>query len=141
MVERCPDKTEVDGPIPSTLTNVQGTFVRAAGTAVPRRGRAKIQQNFMCDHKSMNTEENKKNTGEAWWKPAMVFYGKVTGWIIAPLMVAVVVWKYFGRTLGSQIWFFVLILFVFCITIYGIWREIKIYKKDLEKAEKDNGHK
>ena len=26
MVERCPDKTEVDGPIPSTLTNLNLTL-------------------------------------------------------------------------------------------------------------------
>ena len=28
-----------------------GYFVQVGGAKVPKRGRAKIQQNFMCDHK------------------------------------------------------------------------------------------
>ena len=63
VVERCPDKTEVDGPIPSTLTMEQ------------------------------ENKDNTKNREKINWTPVITFYLKTTSWIIFPLVVAILVSK------------------------------------------------
>jgi hypothetical protein len=67
-----------------------------------------------------------------WWKPAIFFYTKVTSWIIIPVLLSL----FLSRTLNiknNQILFFILILISFCLTCYGIYREIKIYKNSIDK--------
>ncbi len=87
--------------------------------------------------------EKKEKVGEAWWKPAMVFYAKTTGWVIAPAILALIITNYFKDTFGGNTVFLTLIFGAFLITCFGIYREVKIYKKDLERAEKEknNGNK
>lgn len=72
-------------------------------------------------------EEPKKE--DNWYRPALFFYAKVTGWIVVPLVLAVVV----NRYTGSQFLFFILLAIAFIFTIYGIYREIKVYKKEIEQ--------
>lgn len=65
----------------------------------------------------------------------MIFYTKVTSWIIFPLFIAFLFGRYFKENMKGQILFFICVGLGFMITIYGIYREINIYKKDLEKEE------
>ncbi len=68
----------------------------------------------------------------------MMFYAKVTSWIIAPVGIAIIVVKMTER----NDLFFIAVILGFIITIYGIYREIKKYKKDLEIEDKNkNGDK
>ncbi len=109
MVERCPDKTEVDGPIPSTLTM-----------------------------------ENKNNSI---WQPVLTFYAKVTSWVILPLIFALIFEKYLNKEANSQILFFIVLTSAFLVTCFGIYKEIKKYKLDIEREENykkdlnENGNK
>ncbi|MFA6274344.1 MAG: hypothetical protein WC662_04240 [Candidatus Paceibacterota bacterium] len=84
----------------------------------------------------MENKENNLKNDKYWWKPVMVFYAKTTGWIILPLVLATFLGKYVGKSFGSQSLFFVFVIVGFLISCYGIYREIKIYKKDLEKNGK-----
>ncbi|MEI8270152.1 MAG: hypothetical protein WCG45_02175 [bacterium] len=70
--------------------------------------------------------------GKDWWKPVMFFYVKTTSWIIIPLVVGYFGGKYVGKTIGSQVLFFVFVMLGFLVTCLGIYREIKQYKKSLE---------
>ncbi len=81
----------------------------------------------------MKNEENQFSENNPWWKPAMFFYAKVTSWIIFPVLVALMFSKYFLR--GNQTLFFVLMFLGFIISCYGIYKEIKKYKKDIEKND------
>jgi hypothetical protein len=84
-----------------------------------------------------NTPEQKKND-YAYLQPVMMFYAKVTSWIIAPVGIAILVIRITKR----DDLFFIAVITGFLITIYGIYREIKKYKQDLEKQEnKQNGNK
>ncbi len=78
-----------------------------------------------------------KNTNSEIWRPVMIFYAKTTSWIIFPLAIAFFLGKYFKANIGGQVLFFICVGVGFLITIYGIYREIKIYQKDLEKKEKN----
>ena len=65
----------------------------------------------------------------------MMFYAKTTSWVILPLILGVLLAKFaqFNQTL-----FFVIIMIGFGITCFGIYREIKQYKKDLDKEKNGN---
>lgn len=114
MVERCPDKTEVDGPIPSTLTKPKGFFV------------CNMDKN---DKKLISKEDMMI------YKPVLFFYVKTTSWIIFPLIVATLAGRYVEKSFGSQTIFFITVMIGFGITCYGIYREVKSYKKSLENKE------
>lgn len=78
-----------------------------------------------------------KKTNSEIWRPVMIFYAKTTSWIIFPLAIAFFLGKYFKESVGGQVLFFICVGVGFLVTIYGIYREIKIYQKDLEKKEKN----
>ena len=89
----------------------------------------------------INNQDN-FNQNDPWWKPAIVFYGKTTSWIILPLLIAVFLGNYATDSLGSQIWIFVAVFIAFLITCLGIYREIKIYQKEVNKENnKEDGDK
>jgi uncharacterized BrkB/YihY/UPF0761 family membrane protein len=50
-----------------------------------------------------------------------------------PLLFGVLAGGYVGKSVGSQTVFFLFVMFGFFITCFGIYREIKKYKKDLDK--------
>ena len=85
-----------------------------------------------------NKDLNKENTvlykdDKDWWKPVMYFYVKTTSWIIIPLVLGVIGGRYVSKSVGSQVLFFVFVMLGFLVTCLGIYREIKQYKKGLDK--------
>ena len=73
------------------------------------------------------------------WRPVILFYAKTTSWIIFPLILGIFLAKYISNNTSSQILFFVIIILGFIITCFGIYKEVKIYKKNLEIEDKKNG--
>ena len=67
-----------------------------------------------------------------WKKQVLYFYAKTTGWIAIPAVLVLILNKYALN--GKQL--FIILGLSFIITIFGIWFEIKKYKKDLEKDGK-----
>jgi len=61
----------------------------------------------------------------------MVFYVKTTSWIIIPLVLGLIFGNYVSNSTGSQTLFFISIMIGFGITCFGIYKEIKEYKKSL----------
>jgi len=73
---------------------------------------------------------------EVWWKEGVTIFVKVSSYIVFPIIIASFAGKYFDNkyNTGSSI-FYILIAIAFLSTIYLIWREMKIYKKKLNKEE------
>ncbi len=73
---------------------------------------------------------------EKLWQPVLLFYAKATGWIALPIVLASV----FSKNLpdAGRIAAFVV---AFLISIWGIYREIKKYQKDINNTENKNGDK
>ena len=67
----------------------------------------------------------------------MVFYAKTTSWIILPLILALFIGNFVTKEDQSQTLFFVCLMIGFGISCYGIYREIKEYKKGLDKEDMD----
>jgi len=78
------------------------------------------------------------------WQPVIVFYVKTTSWIILPLVIGLIA----GNFTESQTLFFIFLIIGFGITCFGIYKEVKGYKKEFlpeadqpRAEEKTNGNK
>lgn len=80
----------------------------------------------------MDKNKDNLNKDKSWWKPVMIFYVKTTSWIIFPLVLAFLIGNYFSKTPEGQTLFLVCVMAGFGISCFGIYREIKQYKKDLD---------
>lgn len=85
------------------------------------------------EDKGENLKENKKKSNYEVFRPVLIFYAKTTSWIILPLVAGLIVKKYFTPQLSL-----VIMLVAFLITCYGIYREIKQYKQELAKENKND---
>jgi hypothetical protein len=83
----------------------------------------------------MADEKNNINKEKSWMRPVLFFYVKTTAWIIFPLILALLIGNYFNKSTQSQTFFLVCIMAGFGVTCSGVYKEIKNYKKDLEKKE------
>jgi len=88
-----------------------------------------MEENNNLNKENSFINQNNKN----WWRPVLFFYVKTTSWIIFPLILAMLAGKYVSSSFGSQTLFFVFVMLGFGITCFGVYREIKQYKKSLEK--------
>jgi F0F1-type ATP synthase assembly protein I len=70
---------------------------------------------------------------------AIYIFGQVTGWIVAPIIIALIVGKYLDNKYNSQPWFFLgLTALAFFITSLSI---IRIALRYIKKIEEENKHK
>ena len=104
MVERCPDKTEALGPIPSTRTWRFSHFL------------------FMIN----------KDIEKPWWRDGVIVFSKVSAYIAFPIILASLIGKSLDRKYNSEPFGFLsLIAIAFITTIYLIWKEMKNYQKKI----------
>ena len=85
------------------------------------------------NNEEIDINNSKQKIGANYWRPVILFYAKTTSWIVLPLVLATLAGKYVSKSVGSQIVFFVFIMLGFLVTCLGIYREVKQYKKDLDK--------
>ena len=62
------------------------------------------------------------------WKPVAFFYVKTTSWIVLPLIFGLLA----GQFTRSQTWFLIFLMIGFATSCFGIYREIKEYKKEID---------
>jgi hypothetical protein len=86
---------------------------------------------YFCNMESEKQDLDKQD--KHYWRPVMVFYAKSTAWVLFPLILALVVNKYFLKDYDSQNVFLAVLLAGFGITCFGIYKEIKKYKESLDK--------
>lgn len=83
----------------------------------------------------MNDKEQLNNEAP-WWRDGVLIFGKVSAYIVIPVILASYLGKYLDQKYDTgNLLFLCLIVFAFISTIYLIWRELKIYKKKIEKEE------
>ncbi len=74
-----------------------------------------------------------------WWQPALVIFIKVTGWIAAPVVIALFLGKFLDKKFGTTPWIFLgLTAFAFILSMVGIIKETlaSIKKMDQETRNK-----
>ncbi|MFA5934060.1 MAG: AtpZ/AtpI family protein [Candidatus Paceibacterota bacterium] len=74
----------------------------------------------------------KQETKQSWWREPLMFSARMTGWVVVPVIIALVGGSFLDVKLGTQPWFFlVFTLFAFLISCLGITREVLRYNRRL----------
>lgn len=83
---------------------------------------------------SMKNEKNIEKT--AWWQPALVMFGKLSAWIVAPVLVGAFVGNWLDKEYGTEPWLFLTATgFSFLISMVGLIIETK---KEIRRIEREN---
>jgi F0F1-type ATP synthase assembly protein I len=92
----------------------------------------------MNEQKSNDKQEVKP----AWWQPAIMMFARLSGWIIAPVLIATLAGRWLDNKYGTEPWMFIGVVGVaFVISIVGLVIEAgKEYAK-IEKTNKKNSNK
>jgi hypothetical protein len=86
--------------------------------------------------------ENKKENPEPWWRPGLVLFGRLSGWIGGPVIIAVFLGRWLDERYGTDPWLFLLTVgFAFFVSSFGIVRDSLREMKRIEKEEKDKKNK
>lgn len=79
--------------------------------------------------------ENKQN----WWKPAVEVFTQISGWIVAPIIFALVFGKMLDTRYGTKPLIFLAFAGIgFLITCVGIVKVIKKYMKEIKDLAEEN---
>ena len=85
----------------------------------------------------LKTDQN--SIKKKWQSEVIYIFGQVTGLIVTPIIIALIVGKYLDNKYNSQPWFFLgLTALAFFITSFSI---IKITLRYLKKIEEENKQK
>ena len=73
----------------------------------------------------------KKNNQAAWWQPAVMMFVKLSGWIAAPIIIALYLGKWLDKKYDSAPrWLLICIGIAFLISMIGLVKEtVREYKK------------
>lgn len=86
----------------------------------------------------MNNEDQ-QNPNSAWWQPAVEIFSQVSGYIVFPIILALVVGKSLDSYFGTKPWIFIgLAAFGFLVSCYGIVKVIKSYSQKLKELNDEN---
>ncbi len=82
----------------------------------------------------MKKENEKLRT--AWWQPSLILFGKLSGWIAGPVILALFIGKWLDRKYGTEPWLFLLTVgAAFILSSFGIARDSIREMKKIEKKE------
>ncbi len=86
--------------------------------------------------------DKKAMSSEPWWKPGIELFSQVSGWIIVPIVLALIV----GKTLDSYFntkptLFLISIATAFVFTCIGMVRVVKNYNRKLKEIEEAENKK
>ncbi len=92
-------------------------------------------------------KENEESSSVAWWQPALVVFGEITGWIVAPIVIALFLGQWLDRRYDTAPWFYLgCTAAAFIITMIGLVRVGTKYIKRIERNKQkdkpnDTSHK
>ena len=72
-----------------------------------------------------------KNSQAAWWQPAVMMFAKLSGWIAAPIVIALYLGKWLDKKYDNAPWLLLTCIgAAFFISIIGLVKEtVREYKK------------
>lgn len=86
----------------------------------------------------MSEEKNNSN----WWKPGIEIFSQVSGWIVGPIILALIAGKALDSHYGTKPWIFLGLAGIgFLFSCIGIVRVVKRYIKKLQEIDKNSKNK
>lgn len=91
-------------------------------------------------------EEQKNKPRAPWWQPGLLLFGKLSGWIAGPIIIAVFLGKWLDNKYGTEPWLFLITVgLAFVLSSFGIvkdaLKEMKRIEEESKKKDKDYGGK
>ena len=85
----------------------------------------------------MEINKNNPNEKGAWWQPAIEIFTRVSGYIVVPVILALIIGKALDTHFGTKPWIFLgLTLLAFLISSFSIVYIVLDYIKKLDKDKK-----
>ena len=85
------------------------------------------------DNKQKDDEDNKA----AWWQPAMLLGMQITGWIVGPILVGLLLGRWLDKKFGTEPWLLLVsMVLAFVITNVGIVKEGRRAQQKMEEKDK-----
>lgn len=76
------------------------------------------------------------NEKKPWWREGLFIFARVSGWIVAPILVALFVGRALDMHFNTKPWLFLAsIIIAFFITCFGI---VKSMKREVKKMENNS---
>jgi F0F1-type ATP synthase assembly protein I len=86
-------------------------------------------------------ENRSRDIDKPWWQPALLLFGRLSAWIVAPVLIGAFLGKWLDKQFGTDPWIFMAATgFAFIISMFGLVKStIEEYKKIEGKSDsKDN---
>jgi F0F1-type ATP synthase assembly protein I len=85
------------------------------------------------DNENLNKNEVPRQDGAGWWKPAVEIFSRVSGYIVVPVVLALIVGKYLDNRFNTKPWIFLGLTGVaFLISSFSIVRTVSKYMKEID---------
>ena len=90
----------------------------------------------------MDTDNAKSSKKQAWWQPALMMFARLSGWIVAPVLIGTIVGRWLDRKYDTEPWMFIGVIGVaFVISIIGLVTEATKEYSKIEKNSRVNKNK
>jgi F0F1-type ATP synthase assembly protein I len=87
--------------------------------------------------------DNEKNKNEAiWWQPSLILFGRLSGWIGGPVVLALFLGKWLDDKYKTAPRFFLLCVSIaFVVSTFGIVKDAMLAIKNIDKEGEENKKK
>lgn len=83
-------------------------------------------------------EEKQNDSKVPWWQPSLLLFSKLSGWIIGPVILGIILGKWLDRKFHTEPWLFLTTVgLAFFISMFGIVRDAMREMKRIEKEEQN----
>lgn len=80
-------------------------------------------------------------TKEPWWKPAFEIFGRISVWVVVPIVVALIVGKWLDTRYETSPWAFLSLTGIgFLVSSFGIVYTTREYINKIAKERQENGN-
>lgn len=85
----------------------------------------------------MQSSSNNEDKESIWWQPSMVLFGRLSGWISGPIIIALFLGKWLDEKYDSEPWLFLSTVgAAFVVSSIGIVKEATEAMKKMERQER-----
>lgn len=89
----------------------------------------------------MPSSSNKNDDG-IWWQPSLILFGRLSGWIGAPVILALFLGRWLDEKYNTEPWLFIAtVVIAFIISSIGIGKEAVGAMKKMEEEDKKKDEK
>lgn len=83
-----------------------------------------------------------EDTKEPWWKPAFEIFGRISVWVVVPIVAALIAGKWLDARYGTSPWAFLSLSGIgFLISSFGIVYTAREYIRKIGDKKDDNTNK